>query len=46
MFGSLMFIIYGTGRYWRFIIPGIALVVFIYIGYKVSAKAAKKGRKR
>lgn len=45
MFGSLMFIIYGSARYWRFmndwmrfIILGIALVVLIYVGYRMARK--------
>lgn len=45
MFGSLMYLIYGTGRYWqymndwlRFIILGIALLILIYIGYKLARK--------
>ena len=45
MFGSLMFIIYGSARYWRFmndwlrfIILGIALVVLIYVGYKIGKR--------
>ena len=43
MFGSLMFIIYGTARYWRFmegwgrfVILGIALAVLIYVGYRLK----------
>lgn len=43
MLGSLFFIIYGTARYWRFmndwlrfILLGIALVVLIYIGYRLA----------
>jgi hypothetical protein len=45
MFGSLMFLVYGTGRYWqfmddwlRFIILGIALVILIYVGYRFANK--------
>ena len=45
MLGSLFFIVYGTGRYWRFmndwlrfIILGIALAVLIYLGYKIANK--------
>ncbi|HNZ51763.1 MAG TPA: hypothetical protein PLT60_00320 [Candidatus Pacearchaeota archaeon] len=52
MFGSLMFIIYGTSRYWnymddlvRFIILSIALVVLIYVSYWTSKKM-KDGNKR
>lgn len=43
MFGSLMFIIYGTGSYWRymddwtrFIILGFSLGILIYLGYWIS----------
>ena len=49
MFGSLMFIIYGTGRYWnymddllRFIVLGIALIILIYVAYWVNKKTNKK----
>jgi hypothetical protein len=57
MLGSLMFIIYGTGRYWsymddltRFIILGIALCVLIYVAYwasrrKENIKAIKNRKK-
>ena len=52
MFGSLMFIIYGTGRYWnymddlvRFIILSIALVVLIYVSYWTSKKMKYKTKK-
>ncbi len=45
MFGSLMYIIYGTGSYWRFmndwlrfIILGIALGILIYVGYRLARK--------
>ena len=45
MFGALMYLIYGTARYWgfmddwmRFIILGIALAVLIYIGYRLARK--------
>lgn len=45
MFGSLMFIIYGTSRYWsymddlmRFIVLGAALAVLIYVSYWVSKR--------
>jgi ABC-type multidrug transport system permease subunit len=45
MFGSLMFIIYGTGSYWRymddwlrFIVLGAALGALIFIGYKLSRR--------
>jgi hypothetical protein len=43
MLGSLMFLIYGTGGYWRYMddllrfgILGLALGVLIYIGYKLN----------
>ncbi len=49
MFGSLMFIIYGTGRYWsymddlmRFIILGIALGVLIYVSYWANKHVNKR----
>lgn len=53
MFGSLMFIIYGTNRYWgymddlmRFIILGIALGFLIYVAYwankRISFNIEKK----
>jgi len=52
MFGSLMFLIYGIGGYWRymndwlrFIILGIALIILIIISYKIANKKDKKGRK-
>ena len=45
MFGALMYLIYGTARYWgymddwmRFIILGVALAVLIYIGYRLARK--------
>ena len=45
MFGSLMFLIYGTGSYWqfmddwlRFVILGVALGILIFIGYKLTVK--------
>lgn len=45
MFGSLIYLIYGTARYWgymddwlRFIILGAALAILIYIGYRLSGK--------
>jgi RsiW-degrading membrane proteinase PrsW (M82 family) len=54
MFGSLMFIIYGTSRYWnymddllRFIILGISLGVLIYIAYLINKRNSKiEKRKR
>ncbi len=55
MFGSLMFIISGTGRYWnymddlmRFIILGIALGVLIYVAYWISKRKEnlKKSKSR
>lgn len=49
MFGSLMFIIYGTSRYWsymddlmRFIVLGAALGVLIYVAYWTSKKMNDK----
>lgn len=56
MLGSLMFIIYGTSRYWsymddlmRFIVLGVALAVLIYVSYWVSKRGenikAEKNRK-
>lgn len=52
MFGALMYLIYGTARYWgymddwlRFIILGIALVILIYIGYRL-ANREKKGKRK
>ena len=52
MFGALMYLIYGTARYWgfmdnwlRFIILGVALVILIYIGYKIADRDKKKRRK-
>jgi hypothetical protein len=45
MLGSLMFIVYGTGRYWsymddlmRFIILGVALGVLIYVAYWIGKR--------
>lgn len=53
MFGSLMFIIYGTGRYWeymddllRFIILGIALAILIYVAYWINKRTSKKENKQ
>jgi hypothetical protein len=57
MLGSLMFLIYGTGRYWnymddlmRFIILGLALGALIYVAYWInqrreSIKGIKKIKK-
>jgi small-conductance mechanosensitive channel len=49
MFGSLMYLIYGTARYWgymedwgRFIILGVALIVLIYIGYRLASREKEK----
>jgi hypothetical protein len=49
MFGSLMFVVYGTGSYWRymndwvrFIVLGIALGVLIYVGYWLGNRDDKK----
>lgn len=51
MLGSLMFLIYGIGSYWRFmndyfrfVILGIALLILIYIGYKLARKKKKSRR--
>jgi membrane protein DedA with SNARE-associated domain len=53
MFGSLMFIIYGTGRYWsymddlmRFIVLGISLGVLLYVAYWINEKREKKNNKK
>jgi hypothetical protein len=53
MFGSLMFIIYGTSRYWnfmddllRFIILGVALINLIYVAYWVNKRASKNVKKK
>ena len=53
MFGSLMYLIYGTGSYWRFMndyfrfaILGVALIVLIYIGYKLATRENKKKKRR
>lgn len=52
MFGSLMFLIYGMGNYWRymhdwvrFIILGFALGVLIYVGYWLGDREKKKPKK-
>ena len=52
MFGSLMFIIYGTSGYWRFmddwvrfIILGVALAILIYVAYWVAQREEKKSKK-
>lgn len=49
MLGSIMFIIYGTSRYWnfmddllRFIVLGIALAILIYVAYWMNKRASKK----
>lgn len=49
MLGSLMYLVYGTGRYWqymddilRFLILGIALGILIYVGYYLAKKQSKK----
>jgi len=51
MFGSLMFIIYGTGRYWnymddllRFIVLGVALIMLIYVAYWMSKRGSKENK--
>jgi hypothetical protein len=53
MFGSLMFVIYGTGSYWqymndwvRFVILGLALGVLIYVGYWLSSRESKGKNKK
>lgn len=53
MLGSLMFMIYGTGRYWnymddlmRFIILGAALGVLIYVAYWTSKRIGKKNKNK
>lgn len=45
MLGSLFFIIYGTGRYWRymndwirFILLGVVLIILIYLGFRIAKK--------
>lgn len=45
MLGSLFFIVYGTARYWRFmndwlrfILLGIALLILIYLGYRIARR--------
>lgn len=52
MFGSLMFLIYGTGSYWRymndwtrFVILGVALGTLIYVSYRIGDKNRNKKRK-
>ena len=51
--GGVLTIIYGTVNYWseladwaRFIILGIALVVLIYLGYRLFGRRSPEGRKR
>jgi uncharacterized membrane protein len=53
MLGSIMFIVYGTGRYWsymddlmRFIILGISLGILIYVSYWTNKKIINKNIKR
>jgi hypothetical protein len=53
MFGSLMFILYGTGRSWsymddltRFIILGFSLGILIYVAYWISKKSEKSNKTR
>jgi hypothetical protein len=53
MLGSIMFMIYGTGRYWnymddlmRFVVLVIALGVLIYVAYWASKKMNNEGKKR
>jgi hypothetical protein len=52
MLGSLMFIVYGTGRYWnymddlmRFMLLGIALGVLIYVAYWASKRMNDRNKK-
>ncbi len=49
LLGSLMFLIWGTGNYWRymddiyrFIALGIGLGVLIYLGFRVGKKRVKR----
>jgi hypothetical protein len=51
MLGSIIFVIYGTGRYWnymddltRFVILAIALGILIYLAYWTSKKMNGKDR--
>jgi hypothetical protein len=53
MFGSLMFLIYGMGNYWRymndwgrFIILGVCLIALIYVGYWISKRGNKIKKKK
>lgn len=53
MLGSLMYLVYGTGSYWRymndwirFAILGFALVILIYVGYWLNNKENKKRSKK
>jgi hypothetical protein len=53
MLGSLIFIIYGTGRYWsymddlmRFIILGISLGILIYIAYWANKRNNYKNKRK
>ncbi len=49
MFGSLMFIVYGTGKYWnymddllRFVVLGVALIALIYTAYWINKQTDKR----
>jgi hypothetical protein len=53
MFGSLMFLIYGTGSYWRymndwtrFFVLGVALGILIYVGYWLGNREGKKIKRK
>lgn len=53
MFGSLMFVVYGTGSYWRymndwirFIVLGIALGILIYVGYWLGNMEKRKVKRK
>lgn len=53
MLGSLMYLIYGTGSYWRymndwirFVILGVALGILIYIGYWLNRRKNKSRKKK
>lgn len=53
MLGGIMFILYGTGGYWRymddlmrFILLGISLAVLIYVAYWINKNREKGNKKR
>ena len=53
MFGSLMFILYGTGGYWsymddliRFIILGVSLGLLIYVAYWINKRKDNTHKKK